>query len=258
MNKSATSIRLSASDLSNHLACLHLTALDLEVADGERPAPDWNSPDAQILRERGIAHENAYVEHLRSSGLAVVSFRDFGNDEQAVDETILAMQAGVDIIVQAAFGRNWFGRADVLRKVKRQADSATGPTRHMIASSLARPKQPRFSSVALLSPPGGRTGDASRIHVCGPARRNLRSRAIPGARLRGLLPICKSRFQTVVYAEDGQVKRIPNQHRTARSAGGSRNATRSGETMIICPSSRASAGCSGSNLESGTQRRLQR
>lgn len=120
MNKSATSIRLSASDLSNHLACLHLTALDLDVADGERLAPDWNSPDAQILRERGIAHENAYVEHLRSSALAVVSFRDLGNDEQAVDETILAMQAGVDIIVQAAFSvGNWFGRADVLRKVER-------------------------------------------------------------------------------------------------------------------------------------------
>lgn len=120
MKRSATSIRLSASDLSNHLACLHLTTLDLDVADGERPAPDWNSPDAQILREHGIAHENAYVEHLRSSGLAVVSFRDLGNDEHAVDETTLAMQAGVDIIVQAAFSEgNWFGRADVLRKVER-------------------------------------------------------------------------------------------------------------------------------------------
>ena len=120
MKKSATSIRLSASDLSNHLACRHLTVLDLDVAAGERPAPAWNSPDAQILRERGIAHENAYVEHLRVSGLIVVSFRDFGSDEQSVAETLLAMQAGVDIIVQAAFSDgNWFGRADVLRKVPR-------------------------------------------------------------------------------------------------------------------------------------------
>ena len=30
-------IRLSASDLSNHLACHHLTSLDLAVAIGERP-----------------------------------------------------------------------------------------------------------------------------------------------------------------------------------------------------------------------------
>ena len=120
MKKVEASTRLSASDLSNHLACRHLTALDLDVAAGGRPAPAWNSPDTQTLQERGIAHENAYVEHLKSSGLAVVTFRDLGNDERAVAETLLAMQAGVDIIVQAAFSDgSWFGRADVLRKVER-------------------------------------------------------------------------------------------------------------------------------------------
>jgi hypothetical protein len=56
MKKSVTSVRLSASDLSNHLACRHLTMLDLDVATGGRSAPAWNSPDAQILQERGIAH----------------------------------------------------------------------------------------------------------------------------------------------------------------------------------------------------------
>lgn len=118
MKKGATNIRLSASDLSNHLCCRHLTALDLDVANGERLSPAWNSPDAQILQERGFAHESAYVEHLGSSGLAVVSFRDSGSDEQAVENTLQAMQRGVDIIVQGAFNNNgWFGRADVLRKV---------------------------------------------------------------------------------------------------------------------------------------------
>jgi hypothetical protein len=48
------SIRLSASDLSNHLACHHLTSLDLAVAIGARPAPAWHSPDAEVLRERGM------------------------------------------------------------------------------------------------------------------------------------------------------------------------------------------------------------
>jgi len=120
MKKNTTSIRLSASDLSNHLSCRHLTVLDLDVANGGRPVPDWNSPDARILQERGIAHENAYVEHLRTSGLAVVSFRDCDSDEQAVADTLLAMQGGVDIIVQPAFSdEGWFGRADVLRKVAR-------------------------------------------------------------------------------------------------------------------------------------------
>src|SRR5215472_1783173 len=123
MKKSAASIRLSATDLSNHLSCRHLTGLDLRVANGELSAPAWNSPDAQILRERGIAHENAYVEHLRTRGLTVASFRDSGSDEHAVAETLLTMRAGVDIIVQAAFSDgNWFGRADVLRKVPRASE----------------------------------------------------------------------------------------------------------------------------------------
>ena len=39
MKMSAASIRLSASDLSNHLACRHLTVLDLNVAAGGRHDP---------------------------------------------------------------------------------------------------------------------------------------------------------------------------------------------------------------------------
>ena len=123
MKKSAASIRLSASDLSNHLACRHLTALDLDVATGRQTAPAWNSPDVQILQERGIAHEEAYVEHLKSTGLAVASFRKFSNDETLMTETLLAMQGGVDVIVQAAFGDDdWFGRVDVLRKVDKPSE----------------------------------------------------------------------------------------------------------------------------------------
>jgi hypothetical protein len=34
-------IRLSATDLSNHLACNHLTSLDLSVARGDKSAPSW-------------------------------------------------------------------------------------------------------------------------------------------------------------------------------------------------------------------------
>ena len=44
------SIRLSASDLSNHLACHHLTSLDLAVSLWARPAPAWRSPDARCSR----------------------------------------------------------------------------------------------------------------------------------------------------------------------------------------------------------------
>jgi uncharacterized protein len=118
MKTSAENIRLSATDLSNHLACRHLTALDLSVAVGERPKPAWNSPDAWVLQQRGIAHENAYIQHLESQGLSVVNLRDVHSDERAVAETNAALRDGPDIILQAALSAgNWFGRADVLRRV---------------------------------------------------------------------------------------------------------------------------------------------
>ena len=118
MKASSENIRLSATDLSNHLACRHLTALDLSVAVGTRPKPTWNSPDAWVLQQRGIAHENAYIQHLESIGLSVVNLRDVESDERAVAETNAALRDGQDIVVQAALSKgNWFGRADVLRRV---------------------------------------------------------------------------------------------------------------------------------------------
>ena len=53
----STKLRLSATDLSNHLACRHLTSLDLQVARGEKQAPDWAAPDLAVIRERGKRHE---------------------------------------------------------------------------------------------------------------------------------------------------------------------------------------------------------
>jgi len=49
----AQQIRLSASDLSNHLACQHLTTLELQVARGKRTAPEWADPDLAVILERG-------------------------------------------------------------------------------------------------------------------------------------------------------------------------------------------------------------
>ena len=73
-----------------------------------------------MLRERGFAHENAYLEHLAAQGVAVVNLRDIVDDERAVAETIAAMEKGAQVIAQATLtsGR-WFGRADVLRRVER-------------------------------------------------------------------------------------------------------------------------------------------
>ncbi len=62
-------IRLAGSDLSNHLACRHLTTLDLQLARGERTAPDWAAPDLKVIQELGLRHETAYLAHLDAQGL---------------------------------------------------------------------------------------------------------------------------------------------------------------------------------------------
>ena len=112
MKLSSGNIRLSASDLSNHLVCRHLTALDLEVATGTRAAATWNSPDAWVLQQRGMEHENAYLEYLKARSLSIMDLRDIADDSTAMERTLSAMQQGVEVIAQATLqtGR-WFGRA---------------------------------------------------------------------------------------------------------------------------------------------------
>src|SRR3989441_8616789 len=98
MKAASGNIRLSASDLSNHLACHHLTSLDLTVAVGQRAAPEWESPDLWVLQQRGAEHEEAYLRHLESAGLAITNLRVVDNDEQALAETCAAMARGTPVI----------------------------------------------------------------------------------------------------------------------------------------------------------------
>jgi predicted RecB family nuclease len=112
-------IQVSASDLSNHLACRHLTSLDLQAAQGKIERIHRTDPSLDVLIERGFRHEAAYLDHLRAQGLNVL--RDDENlksEKSRVQRTIDAMRAGFDVIAQADLqdGR-WRGRADVLLKV---------------------------------------------------------------------------------------------------------------------------------------------
>ncbi|HEX9639770.1 MAG TPA: nuclease, partial [Candidatus Krumholzibacteria bacterium] len=116
-------IRLSASDLSNHLGCRHLTWLDLRAATGEIEPPDHHDPRLEALIERGFQHEAAFLDHLEGKGRAVTRLPKADDTTSGTQQTIAAMQAGAGVIVQATLtsGR-WLGYADVLLRVETPSD----------------------------------------------------------------------------------------------------------------------------------------
>ncbi len=112
-------IRLSATDLANHLACHHLTALDVAAARHELKPPSWHSPVRDAIRERGLEHEKSYLEQLESQGRELLDLSEsLGSDEGAL-ATAEAMRRGAPAIVQATLAaEGWLGIADVLLRVE--------------------------------------------------------------------------------------------------------------------------------------------
>jgi uncharacterized protein len=195
MKAAAGNIRLSASDLSNHLACNHLTTLDLAVATGSLSLPKWNSPDAWVLQPRGIAHEAAYIQHLRSQGHSVVNLQDTGGEETAFEKTCAAMQTGADVIVQAvlAQGGNWFGRADVLRKVALPSKLGDWSYEVYDCKLALETKAGTILQLSLYSDLlAGIQRRLAGVHVRCAAKRSIRRRVLPHSGLRRLLPLRKA------------------------------------------------------------------
>lgn len=109
-------VRLSATDVANHLSCKHLTTLNLLLAKGALSAPDWANPDLKVLQQLGLDHEKAYIDNLRSTGLSIL---DISQEASSRDATLDAMKKGVQVIVQANLASaEWIGRADVLSRVE--------------------------------------------------------------------------------------------------------------------------------------------
>jgi predicted RecB family nuclease len=105
--------RLSATDLSNHLSCTHLTQLERKVALGEIKKPSYRDPSLDVLIQRGREHEAAYVKFLTEKGLKVVHLNG-----QPIEGVVEAMKQGADVLVQASLqDGQWTGYADILLKV---------------------------------------------------------------------------------------------------------------------------------------------
>lgn len=123
MKNLGETIRLAATDLSNHLLCEHVTSLDLGVARGERDVPSIEAPHLVVIQQRGLEHEKSYISHLMNQRLSIADLRDGYTDASAIAETQKAMNAGVEIIVQAALETaGWFGRPDILRRTDTPSD----------------------------------------------------------------------------------------------------------------------------------------
>jgi Aldo/keto reductase family len=90
MLKINQTFQLSASDLVGHLNCRNLTDLDLAVAKGALSKPKVWNPLLEVLRERGLRHEQDYVEHLRSRGLEIETISGVGLDAGAIAAFSLA------------------------------------------------------------------------------------------------------------------------------------------------------------------------
>lgn len=117
MKRTGNEILLSASDLSNHSACHHLTVLNLQAAHGLVKPPRFRDESVAIIQERGLEFEREYLRHLEEQGFVIAETTE--ENISAINHTIESMRAGADIIYQASLQyKQWQGRADFLQKVQ--------------------------------------------------------------------------------------------------------------------------------------------
>jgi predicted RecB family nuclease len=117
----ASRILVSPTDLTKHMACRHVTALDLGLVEGALRSPAVVDDQLELIFALGVAHEKNYLESLRATGLSIVEVpsTESAARREAEDATVLAMRSGVDVIYQAAFSDgSWAGQADFLLRVE--------------------------------------------------------------------------------------------------------------------------------------------
>ena len=123
---------LSPTDLTKHLACPHVTTLDLAALcsplDDSPPHGEAKTPDdaLDLVFRKGMDHERAYLQRLLQVGRVVTEIPtryDQAGRIQAEQQTLVAMRAGSDVIYQATFyDGQWGGQADFLLRTDRPSD----------------------------------------------------------------------------------------------------------------------------------------
>ena len=110
-------IIFSPSDLANHISCKHLTNLNKKAALGVLKKPVYQNRVIDMLRERGLKFEETFLQQLRLEGKSIQEINQVNSN--AEQDTISAMENGVDVIYQARLVENgiWGGWADFILKV---------------------------------------------------------------------------------------------------------------------------------------------
>ena len=132
MRRSTSGLAFSATDLSNHLACAHLSLLNRSLALGERAAPrTFDDPGAEALRQRGLEHESRVLASFTDRGLTVEEIPNRDEEDgdyetgfrEGAARTVDAMRRGVDVIYQGRlYDGRWSGYPDFLLRVDATSD----------------------------------------------------------------------------------------------------------------------------------------
>ena len=132
-------VQFSATDLTNHLACEHLTAQRRGIALGERPRPrPHEDPHAELIRRRGEEHEaEQLARFIDEAGGDWVDLR--GTEAPATAD---AMRRGTRLLYQPSFVHgSWHGYPDFLRRVEYALDGYH-PVYEVLDTKLSRQVKP--------------------------------------------------------------------------------------------------------------------
>ncbi|MEI8060458.1 MAG: TM0106 family RecB-like putative nuclease, partial [Ferruginibacter sp.] len=121
MKKENNTLIFSATDLSNYINCKHLSSQNKEAALGNLKKPVYKNRVTEMLQQKGIAFEAAFLNELEAEGKNIVKIDS--KDPEARQRTLDGMQAGADVIYQARLELdNWQGWADFLMRVEIPSD----------------------------------------------------------------------------------------------------------------------------------------
>jgi uncharacterized protein len=133
-------IRFSATDLTNFLACRHLTRLDRARAGGRLRPRVQRDLGFESIVARGDEHEASVLAEIRARGWDVVAMGDRFGDPALPADTLEALRSGVDVVYQGALQlANEGGYPDFLLRSDLLVDDAgERSTYEVVDAKLAR------------------------------------------------------------------------------------------------------------------------